>query len=351
MGKKSEYQTNLKKTREKKFKELRNALPNYTHNYLDEMFLDYQINTLIAYARDLITFFEFIQEKNPLYANCTLEDIPLSALENLTHQDITEYRYYLASNLGRHTHSNQSSSIERRMAPLRGFFADAVNNKLLSDNPTAIQNAHRKKRKEKKEIVYLENNEVERFMHCIENTMLSSEKQQKFCKKTKLRDVAIMTLLLNTGIRISECVGIDLDDIDFNDNSLKIVRKGGNESTIYFNDSAKQALQNYITNERKNYVSSEHEKALFLSSKKQRMAVRSIQAMVKKYSSVALPNKKVSPHKMRSSYGTALYEQTGDIRLVADVLGHADVTTTARHYAAMKEKHMKQAGKIEPFAE
>jgi len=349
MAKKSEYQLNLKRTKHEKFKELRAKLPNYVHHYLDDMVIDYQINTLIAYARDLITFFEFLQENNPMYKNTPITDIPLSALESLTYQDITEYRNYLSSNYGIHEHSNQASSIERRLAPLRGFFADACNNKVLKNNPTFIQNSHRKKRKEKKEIVYLENDEVNKMLYYVDNTMVSSEKQQKFCLKTHLRDFAIMTLLLNTGIRVSECVGIDLTDINFDDNSLKIVRKGGNESTIYFNSTTHEALQNYIKNERPGFVNFDDEKALFLSSKKQRMAVRSIQAMVKKYSLQAIPNKNLSPHKMRSSYGTALYEQTGDIRLVADVLGHVDVTTTAKHYAAMKTKHMKQAGKIDPY--
>lgn len=350
MGKRSEYQLKLKMQKHEKLNELKNQLPDYVHHYLDDMVIDYQINTLVAYARDLITFFEFIQERNPVYKNTKIKDIPLSLLESLTYQDITEYRNYLASNFGTHMHTNQSSSIERRMAPLRGFFADACNNKIISNNPTAIQNTHRKKRKEKKEIVYLENDEVSRLLYYIDNSMVASEKQQKFCLKTHLRDMAIMTLLLNTGIRVSECVGIDMNDLNFTDNSVKIVRKGGNESTIYFNENTKQALQKYIELERPKFVSENGEKALFLSSKHQRMAVRSIQAMVKKYSLEAIPNKNLSPHKMRSSYGTALYEQTGDIRLVADVLGHVDVTTTAKHYAAMKTKHMKQAGKIDPYA-
>lgn len=350
MGKKSAYNENLKKERSMKFKELRNELPSYVHSYLDSMVIDYQINTLIAYARDLKTFFEYLQEMNPSLNGTPLNQISEDILNALTQQDIVEYRNYLSSNDGLYEHSNQASSIERRMAPLRGFFADACDNGILSNNPTLVQHSHHRKRKEKKEIVFLENNEVTELLHVIESTAVASPKQQKFCQKTRLRDLAIISLLLNTGIRISECVGLDLDDINFKDNSLRVYRKGGFEETIFFNKTVACTLTDYIKNERIHFVPSSDEKALFLSSKKQRMAVRSIQAMVKKFSLEAVPGKKISCHKLRSTYGTILYEITGDIRLVADILGHSDISTTAKHYSALKKRHKQRGGEIEPFS-
>lgn len=349
MAKKSDYQAQLKIQKHKKFKELRDKLPTYVHHYLDDMIIDYQINTLIAYARDLTTFFEFLLESNPLCRDKKIKDVPLSVLDGLTYQDITEYRNYLAANNGLYKHDNQASSIERRMAPLRGLYADLCNGNIIENNPTAIQNAHRKKKKDRKEIVYLESNEVEQLLRCVDSSLVSSERQQKFCKKTHLRDKAILTLLLNTGIRISECVGLDLNDVDFKENSIKIVRKGGFEATLYFNETTHNALKEYIELERPQYEDSSSEAALFLSMQKKRMAIRSIQNMVKKFARETVPNKNISAHKMRSSYGTALYEQTGDIRLVADILGHQDVTTTAKHYSAMKKQHMQKAGKINPY--
>lgn len=76
------------------------------------------------------------------------------------------------------------------------------------------------------------------------------------------------------------------------------------------------------------------------------MSVSAIERMVKKYAKNATPDKKISPHKMRSTYGTALYKDTGDIRLVSDVLGHKDINTTAKHYAAMEEEHRRIAATI-----
>lgn len=349
MGKKSEYNENLRSKQYAKFKELQNKLPPYVHPYLNSLVVDYQMNTLIAYTRDLITFFEYLQEMNPILKCIDISQISELILEELKPQDIIEYRNYLSDNIGLHKHSNQASSINRRMAPLRGFFADACDNQILKNNPTLLQNNRRKKRKDKKEIVYMENNEVGNFIHVIENSMMTSSKQRKFCLKTQLRDLAIIILLLHTGIRVSECVGIDIEDLDFNNKSVRVTRKGGFESTIYFSEVVASALSDYIKMERPKFISFEEEKALFLSSQKKRMSVRSIQELVKKYAREAVPGKKISPHKLRSTYGTALYDQTRDIRLVADVLGHEDISTTARHYAAMKKKHMQQAAKVNPY--
>lgn len=91
------------------------------------------------------------------------------------------------------------------------------------------------------------------------------------------------------------------------------------------------------------------EKALFLSLKRKRMSVRSVEYMVKKFSSESVAGKKISPHKLRSTYGTALYNQTSDIRLVADVLGHKDVNTTITHYAAIDEEHRRRAAEVRPY--
>ena len=107
-------------------------------------------------------------------------------------------------------------------------------------------------------------------------------------------------------------------------------------------------LKDYIDNERPLLLGNpeSEEQAVFISMKKSRMSVSAIERMVKKYAKNATPDKKISPHKMRSTYGTALYKDTGDIRLVSDVLGHKDINTTAKHYAAMEEEHRRIAATI-----
>ena len=152
-----------------------------------------------------------------------------------------------------------------------------------------------------------------------------------------------MTLLLGTGIRVSECVGLDLKDIDFESNGIKIRRKGGYESIVYFGDEVETALLDYLEQREHIIPMQGHEDALFLSLQNRRMAVRSVENLVKKYASRVTSIKKITPHKLRSTYGTSLYRETGDIYLVADVLGHKDVNTTRKHYAALEDERRRRA--------
>jgi site-specific recombinase XerD len=147
---------------------------------------------------------------------------------------------------------------------------------------------------------------------------------------------------LTTGIRISELVALDVSDFDFKRRAFNVLRKGGNEVTLYFADEAESALLRYLE-ERKSRMLYSDDSPMFLSLQKKRMSVRALQMLVEKYSGIAVPLKNISPHKLRSTFGTMLYQQTGDIYLVADVLGHKDVNTTRKHYAAIDENRRKMA--------
>ena len=150
-------------------------------------------------------------------------------------------------------------------------------------------------------------------------------------------------MLLGTGIRVSECVGLDRGDVDFKNNGIKIRRKGGYEAVIYFGEEVENALHEYLDEREHIIPQSGHEDALFLSMQDRRISVRAVENMVKKYSATVTSLKKITPHKLRSTYGTALYRETGDIYLVADVLGHKDVNTTRKHYAALEDERRRYA--------
>lgn len=348
MAKNSEYQIKLRQDKLNKLHNMEKLLPTYVLPYLDEKELNSQINTAVSYAYDLHTFFEYLIESNPMLKNTPIRNVPLELLEELNFQDINDFQKYLAFNDGKNKHSNESKGIARRMAALRGFFEYQCVHGYMKNNPTV--GAAKQKREKDHVIVRMNADEVHRLIDISENSSLSNERQRMFCEKTQLRDTAIFILLLNTGIRVSELVGLDIDDINFEESSFVVVRKGGGTATLYFNDEVSAALMEYIEIERPVYCASEDEKALFLSMQKKRMTVRSVQLMVKKYTKEAVPEKHLTPHKMRSTYGTALYQQSGDIRLVADVLGHKDINTTAKHYAAIEEEHRKQAAKFNPYS-
>ena len=240
---------------------------------------------------------------------------------------------------------NAEVTIKRKMSALRSLFNYLYKNQVI-DNNAAIQVEMPKLHD--KAIVRLDIDEVSKFLDVVEyGPQNMSDRKKKFHENNKIRDLAIMTLLLGTGMRVSELVGIDLRDLDFENGRVKVTRKGGYEAYIYFGEEVTEALEKYV-DEREliKDIKPGHEDALFLSSRKSRITVRSIEIMVKEYSSYITTVKKITPHKLRSTYGTALYQETGDIYLVADVLGHKDVNTTRKHYAALDEERKLRARDI-----
>lgn len=171
-----------------------------------------------------------------------------------------------------------------------------------------------------------------------------SNSQQKYLRLTQKRDIAILMMFLGTGIRVSELVGLDIDHLDFTQNAFMVTRKGGNQVILYYPNTVKETLENYLMERETVPALPGHEYALFLSLQRRRITSRAVENLVKKYAQIAAPLKKrISPHKLRSTFGTTLYQQTGDIYLVSDALGHADVNTTKRHYAALKDSKRREA--------
>ena len=236
MGINSEYYKEKNKKRLTKLKEIEKALPPYVVSYLDDKELSSQINTVIAYAYDMQTFLKFLTERNTLLKNTAIKDISIDFLENLTFEDINEYQRYLRFNNpsdgSESEHQNQDKGIARRMAALRGFFEFACLHQYMKNNPTI--GAAKRVKIPQKDIIRLNDEQVNTFLDVVSNTNIKGNKLQiQKCKKTQLRDTALITLLLNTGIRVSECAGLDLDDVNFNYRTISIVRKGGSDAHLY----------------------------------------------------------------------------------------------------------------------
>lgn len=351
MGKNSAFNKQKDFNYRIKLEELKKTLPSYTYEFLDSR-AQRNPNTAVSYAYDLNTFFEYLTEFCPPAKNVLIKDISLELLDELSFQDINEYQKFLNAKdvtvIGSMNHQNNISGIARKMSALRSFYGYLCQHDYLSNDPT-VGATKQSRHAEEHVITRLTADEVDDLLNVIKSGAIGSTRQQKMLEKTQYRDFAILTLLLRTGIRVSECVSLDIDDFNFNENSMCVVRKGGKEHYLYFDETTKEALLDYMELERPGFCESDKEKALFLTARKQRIGVRSIQKMVSKFASVAVSNKKITPHKMRSTYGTALYNKTGDIRLVADVLGHSDINTTAKHYAATEEEHRRAAAKINPY--
>ncbi|MCM1184180.1 MAG: tyrosine-type recombinase/integrase [Roseburia sp.] len=331
-----------------KLRDLMDKLPPYAKDYFRAIEHTTGSRTRISYAYDLQVFFRFLLQNNPELSGQKTTDISLHDLNRLTGSDIEEYQEYLKyyqSENGRQ--KNSARSISRKMSSLRSFLNYFFKKGILTRN--AAMQADMPKLHEKA-IVHLEPDEVAILLDSIENyeAMLNGQKRAYF-QKTKQRDIAIITLLLGTGIRVSECVGLDVSDVNFRENSIRIIRKGGNEAILYFGAEVETALLDYISHSRENLAAKaapEQKNALFLSMQRKRISVHAVENLVEKYTKAFIPQKKITPHKLRSTYGTTLYQETGDIYLVADVLGHSDVGTTKKHYAAIKETQRRKAASV-----
>lgn len=318
--------------------ELLNELPPFCEDYFLGIETRTSSQTRLKYAYDLRIFFDFICKRR--IRNKEVLDLSLEDLERLQHNDIEAFLGYLSN----YTYNGKRLTCDerakaRKLSAVRALFKYFFSRGMIAvDNAAKVQTPKQHDR----EIIRLEASEVSELLSVTENGTGLSAHAAHYHAKTAVRDRAIMTLFLGTGIRISELVGLDNDSFNFADNSFVVTRKGGNRAILYFSDEVRYALQEYIAEKSNDTRIPEGENAFFLSMQYKRINVRSVEILVKKYSKITTPLKKITPHKLRSTYGTRLYNETQDIYIVADVLGHRDVNTTKRHYAAVTEENRRR---------
>lgn len=346
------YQEILNEKRTDAIRQKLSELPSACSDFINSILMTTSTLTRLAYTIDLGTFCTFVSRELPYYAdksplNWTDEDFA-----HFTAKDLNQYAEYLTLYYQELTDDsgdepqqkilrNHEYGVMRKLSSLRSFFAFLFKYERIPCNVAELVSLPKL---HEKPILHLIGPEIEKLLEVASTGEGLTEHQQAVQKNTRLRDLAMLYLFLGTGMRVSECVGIDLDDLDFSNNAVLVTRKGGNQVILYFPQEVADALQNYLKERKKIKVNGEDRNALFLSLQKKRITQRAVQLMVKKYCSVAAPLKKrMSPHKLRSTYATRLYNETQDIYLVADALGHADVNTTRKHYAAMSDQRRREA--------
>ena len=297
--------------------------------------------TRLNYAQDLNIFFDFLSSEI-IFKPIT--EISLTDINCIKAKDIELFLSYLSYyKKNGTTYQNGERGKARKLASIKSLFRYLYNRDCITQD---VSSKVKTPKQHTKPIIYLESNEVSELLNQVESPTFLSKTQIAFNKHTVTRDTAIISLFLGTGIRVSECVGLNVKDIDLDNNAFQITRKGGNQAILYFGNEIKEPLVAWL-NERKHWLNDSNETALFLSLQKKRISVRAVEKLVKKYSETASPLKKITPHKLRSTYGTALYRETGDIYIVAEVLGHKDVNTTKKHYTSISENIRKSvAGKV-----
>ena len=330
---------------EEKIEELLSTLPEYCRDYYVYCSgtLERSTTTILGYLYDIRTFFKYVINNNPSMGN--INDITLEILDSMTPKDIQEFMFYQKSHKDEDGNriTNEAVTRSRKLSALRSFYDYLYSFMGLHSNPPAlIKSPHITKKK----LPHLDKNEINELLDGVETGDSLSKDQKPYQKYSNLRDAAIIKLFLGTGIRVSELVGIDLDDIDWKEKGIKIVRKGGNEDVIYFGEGVGKAIDDYIKFERQPYDDSM--RALFVSSRgnKGRLCVRAVEKLVKKYGAGSVKTKKTTPHTLRRSFGVNLYADSSDIYLVSDALNHKDIKVTAEHYTDIDQNRKKSVSKF-----
>ena len=329
-----------------KFNEVLEQLPFFCNEYFTGVDMRTSVLTKLNYATDFAIFFDFLIHKIPGFIGKSVQDITLKDLDNYIDSSVIEYflRYLSYYSFHGKPCRNGEKAKARKLSSIRSMFKYFYNKDKLKENvasKVSMPKLH------EKAIIRLNNDEVDEVLDTVESEdKFGSEFRDKYTLNARDRDIAIMTLLLGTGIRVSECVGINVDDLDMKNMAFKVTRKGGNVAVLYFSEEVRDAIENYLKwryERLKNAGLAEETEALFISLQNKRITVRAVENLVKKYTGLVNPLKSVSPHKLRSTFGTALYRETKDIYMVAEVLGHRDVNTTKKHYAALDEDIKREA--------
>lgn len=350
--KEENYTEKLQETRMLKLQKIIKNLPSACKDYIRSISTTTSELTRIAYAMDYEIFFDFACKEIPRFSQKKIYEFSDDDIASFTAKEFDIYidylkLYYKDDDISKDIskkYKNKESGIMRKLSSLRSLFGYLFRMGRIPGNTAELVPLPKLP---SKPILYMEDSEVEAMMDIILNGTGLSDKQKDFNKINSIRDYAIVMLFLGTGMRISELIGINLDDLDLNINAVLITRKGGNSEILYFPDQVAKALSDYIELRSNLDIQDGHENALFLSLQRKRISARAVQNLVKKYATLAAPLKKrLSPHKLRSTYATNLYQNTRDIYLVADALGHSDVNTTRKHYAAMSDEHRRQAAEF-----
>ncbi|TDX52318.1 tyrosine recombinase XerC [Orenia marismortui] len=224
---------------------------------------------------------------------------------------------------------NSAATRNRKLYSLRSFFNFLVKRNFINNNPTlSIESTKTNLRSEP---IYLNADDIRNYLNAIKN----------YNSKNQSRDLAINKMFLYCGLRISELVNLNIDELDYEDSSIKFYGKGNKERYVPLHQEVISAIKNYLP-DRNKIKTSNHDakKALFLSNRGNRISVRTVQTMVKKYAKRAgVRNaEKVTPHKLRHTFASILYKETKDLRVLQELLGHSNLSTTQIYTHTDKEQ-------------
>ena len=319
--------------------------PEYLNSFLDYTLtiLNKSPNTVKEYNYDLATFLKFIKIRFNLtqeddFSLITIKDIDINTIKKITLDDIHAFLSYLTT-----TYHSKAATRARKASSIRVFFNYlCAKANLIEQNPA--QNLETPKL-DKRLPKYLSLEDSKKLLNATQNED----------NRNMERDYAIITLFLNCGMRLSELVGININDIDFSENKMTVIGKGNKERTIYLNKACVRAIHEYLDVRPKDGIKTDKlnsRKALFLSERRERISKRTVQHIVdKELTAAGLDTKKYSTHKLRHAAATLMYQYGNvDIRALQEVLGHESISTT-EIYTHVANKQARDAIENNPLSD
>ena len=322
-----------------KYISLINDLPECTHSYLMTGLSENTLTTKIAYARDIKYFLEFAVSYYPYFSDKSIKEITFDDLEKITAEDINVYLFTMKDQgLGEKTRARKKSAIS-------AMYNYMINSqRKMTYNP--VSGSTKIRLPEKDFVIYLTREEQEKLLNTIRSGIGLSKGELAYHKHYKVRDLAVIFLFLDTGLRVSELSSINVKDLSLDDYTVVVQRKGRNKiQMIYYSDESAEYIKDYLE-ERKGRGDAFHgDDPLFVTLEGNRLSVREIQNMVKKYVRAALPEKEhsISPHKLRSSFAMEFYRASDkDILTLQKRMGHKSILTT-NIYAKAADAEIKES--------
>lgn len=331
-------------------------LPEFIYDFIEALkYSKKELRTRFEYTKDIIMFFEFLIKSQKCLKD-NIIDVSIEDLEQLVVRDINDYLDYLTQHSTTYytktgkevtqTFTNTDVGKSRKLATLHKLFDYLYKDKKLSKDITrGLDFKARSKAKIKNR---LEPNEIDLFFKTIlEDVKIENQRELKFHQKVKFRDYAISLIFAYTGIRVSELVQLDLDDISIDKKALVVSRKGGDEQRIPIPNKVIEDLSDYIR-ERKalTNIDKNSKNALFISLQKKRIDPRTIRFMLEKYRKRSGIELKITPHVFRRTFGTKHYNDHEDMYLTAQILGHTSAETTRKFYADPSEERVIQSMEV-----
>lgn len=313
----------------KKAKEILKKLPFYCQAYFSSI-KSKSGGTAYLYMRNILSFYEYLEESNPEFKKKGIKEISLENLDGLNRQDIEDFLNSLYnSKLGDFDIPQRNNTKRIYISALTSFFGYWEDEGELAQN--ILLKIPKNKKERKRGVTRLDYEEEKGMLDSVLYGTGLTPKQAQFAEKSRLRDYAICLMLLRTGIRVSELVGLNIEDLSYKKNSIMVARKESmlKDDEVFFDDDVADALKNYLGE--KNATNTSRGTPLFTVSqgkyKGDRLSVRSVENLVYKYSTAGA-GRRMSPHKLRATFATNMITATGNIELVKEQMGHADISTT-----------------------